>query len=151
MPDVRNEPGDDTRGEVQLEDERHAPEDMAGVLDGQSEEIPEQSREEGVRRGVVPFDVSEIQTDTPTVRAIRKKRHDEITPDDIMQLWKIALDEAKDGKAWAIKFVLEKHPLAKQYARMEAQMGELSSASMAELDNIAGDALELPAPPTEEP
>lgn len=52
--------------------------------------------------------------------------------------WQHVIEAAADGKAWALKFVLEKHPLAKKYAQLERQLAGLDGDSLAEIAAEAG-------------
>ena len=89
--------------------------------------------------GVAPFAISEV----PTLQA-RRKQAVGPTMEDVRRCWKLVLDDALDGKPWALRFVLEKHPLAKKYAALESEMAGLTSGTLAELASVARDALPSP-------
>lgn len=106
---------------------------VASLLESKGGSIPE------------PVDALVVSdgTEPPTVIAVPRQA---VTAEDIHMCWQHVIEAAAEGKAWALKFVLEKHPLAKRYAQLERQLAGLDGDAIA---RIAADAGELPQLTTE--
>lgn len=83
---------------------------------------------------VVPFSIEEIQK----VAAAKVESPSPVSVENVRDCWKLVLDAALEGKPWALKFVLEKHPLAKKYARMSQDLADMDGEAIASIALEAG-------------
>lgn len=133
---------DDPGDSPQLEDGSPAAAAVARILEEESREVRRPGPTgivSGGARPVAPFSIEEIQK----VSAEKVEPAAPVTVKDVRDCWTLVLDAAREGKPWALKFILEKHPLAKKYARMSKDLADMDGEAIARIAYEAGVVPEL--------